>query len=341
MSFRDFPRGSRAIQAALDFINPRLNGETASARSFPPWPTPSWPSTPSAIPATIRATCKPSGRSAGYSSRHAMCEPGGRATASLVLRRSGTPRSPPTPFSRRGLTPPTRGSSSACDWLAARQILEVKGDWAMQASPSSNRAAGPSNISNDYYPDVDDTAVVGMLLHRVDARRYGNHIARAARWIEGMQSTNGGWGAFDIDNNADFLNSIPFADHGALLDPPTVDVTARCISFLCQIGYPQSHAGIAGAASRSFDAEQEEDGSWFGRWGTNYVYGTWSALMRPQRRRRGHATRPGCAALSTGSWRGKTRDGGWGEDGGHLLEGRTSRRVASSPSQTAWARSRA
>ena len=79
---------------------------------------------------------------------------------------------------------------------------------------------------NDFYPDVDDTAVVGMLLHRVDSACYHENIARAARWIVGMQSANGGWGAFDKDNTADFLNSIPFADHGALLDPPTVDVIA-------------------------------------------------------------------------------------------------------------------
>ena len=125
---------------------------------------------------------------------------------------------------RPGWSPPTRGSS-ACDWLAERQILDVKGDWAAQA-PDLAPGGWAFQYRNDFYPDVDDTAVVGMLLHRVDSARYHENIARAARWIEGMQSANGGWGAFDKDNTADFLNSIPFADHGALLDPPTVDVTA-------------------------------------------------------------------------------------------------------------------
>lgn len=223
---------------------------------------------------------------------------------------------------------------AACDWLAKEQILDIKGDWAVNA-PNLRPGGWAFQYKNDYYPDVDDTAVVGMLLHRVDLDKYKENIARAAEWIEGMQSTNGGWGSFDIDNDAEFLNSIPFADHGALLDPPTVDVAARCISFLAQIGYDRNHTTI----QRGIDylkSEQEEDGSWFGRWGTNYIYGTWSAL---------------CAINAVGEdmqspwvrrsveWiKSRQRaDGGWGEDGATYWDDRKGEEKTSTPSQTSWA----
>ena len=131
---------------------------------------------------------------------------------------------------------------------------------------------------NDHYPDVDDTAVVVCALHRADPERYRDAIARGTEWVMGMQSRNGGWGSFDADNTHYYLNHIPFADHGALLDPPTADLTARCISMLAQQGYDRSHPAMA-AGARLSRREQEADGSWFGRWGTNYIYGTWSALV--------------------------------------------------------------
>ena len=104
-------------------------------------------------------------------------------------------------------------------------------------------------------------------------------IARAREWIEGLQSRNGAWAAFDADNTYHYLNHIPFADHGALLDPPTADVTARCVSMLAQLGETRETSPVA--CARGIDAlvsDQEKDGSWFGRWGMNYIYGTWSAL---------------------------------------------------------------
>ena len=223
----------------------------------------------------------------------------------------------------------------ACDWLADLQILDVKGDWAMNA-PDLPPGGWAFQYRNDHYPDVDDTAVVGMLLHRVDKQKYARNIDRAVTWIVGMQSSNGGWGAFDIDNNADFLNSIPFADHGALLDPPTADVTARCLSFLAQTGMPSGHEVIRRGLA-FLKAEQEDDGSWFGRWGTNYIYGTWSVM---------------CALNACGEDMGqewiqravawlKARqqaDGGWGEDGAsYWQEHRADPPRASTPSQTAWA----
>ncbi|HFB98717.1 MAG TPA: squalene--hopene cyclase, partial [Bryobacterales bacterium] len=159
---------------------------------------------------------------------------------------------------------------------------------------------------------------------------------RAVKWIIGMQSSNGGWGAFDIDNDAEFLNSIPFADHGALLDPPTADVTARCLSFLAQTGMPSDHEVIRRGIAWLRD-EQEEDGSWFGRWGTNYIYGTWSVLCALN----------ACGEDMAQPWIRKAvewlksrqrEDGGWGEDGrSYWPEHRDDPPLASTPSQTAWA----
>ncbi len=182
---------------------------------------------------------------------------------------------------------------------------------------------------------MDDTAVVGMLLHRADPERYSEAIKRAEIWIIGMQSKNGGWGAFDIDNEFFMLQHIPFADHGALLDPPTADVSARCVSFLAQIGLGMEHQSVRRGVEYLI-REQEPDGSWFGRWGNNYVYGTWSVL---------------CALNAVGEdmnapyirkaveWL-KARqcaDGGWGEDCASYWQHRRDEVKTSTPSQTSWA----
>jgi squalene-hopene/tetraprenyl-beta-curcumene cyclase len=185
--------------------------------------------------------------------------------------------------------------AAACNWLIPRQVLDVVGDWA-DNTPGTRPGGWAFQYNNAHYPDVDDTAVVGMILHRANDPAYGQAIARAREWIIGMQSANGAWGAFDINNDRQYLNHIPFADHGALLDPPTEDVTARCISFLAQLGHEEDRPAIARGIAY-LRATQKPDGSWFGRWGTNYIYGTWSVLMslaqahigpvRAERRRRG------------------------------------------------------
>lgn len=224
---------------------------------------------------------------------------------------------------------------NACDWLRDRQVLEVEGDWASKR-PNIRPGGWPFQYRNDYYPDVDDTAVVAMALHRADPDRYQNAVSRAAEWIFGMQSANGGWGAFDADNEYYFLEHIPFADHGALLDPPTSDVSARCVGFLAQLGYDRRHPAIEKAMT-FLKAEQEKDGSWFGRWGTNYVYGTWSVLSAlnaigedmnaPYVRRAVDWLK--CQ---------QRKDGGWGEDcASYWSERRGEAPKASTPSQTAWA----
>ena len=125
------------------------------------------------------------------------------------------------------------------DWLRPQQILDVRGDWVARR-PDVRPGGWAFQYANPHYPDVDDTAVVAMAMDRAQSRErqrdYREPIARAREWIVGMQSKNGGWGAFDADNEYYYLNNIPFADHGALLDPPTEDVTARCVSMLAQLG---------------------------------------------------------------------------------------------------------
>ncbi|MEI9890258.1 MAG: prenyltransferase/squalene oxidase repeat-containing protein [Caulobacteraceae bacterium] len=117
---------------------------------------------------------------------------------------------------------------------------------------------------------------------------YDEAIDRGAEWIAGLQSKNGGFASFDADNTHGYLNNIPFADHGALLDPPTVDVAARCVSLLGQLGERAQTSPRMKAALDYLESEQEQDGSFWGRWGVNYIYGTWSAPMRLQRRRPHH-----------------------------------------------------
>ena len=154
---------------------------------------------------------------------------------------------------------------AASQWLAERQILDVKGDWAVRR-PDVAPGGWAFQYANDHYPDVDDTAVVGMLLARNGDPAHDVSIARARDWIVGMQSSDGGWGAFEPENTHSYLNHIPFADHGALLDPPTADVTGRCVGFLAQIGMNAAHPVMARAIAY-LRREQEADGSWFGRWG--------------------------------------------------------------------------
>jgi squalene-hopene/tetraprenyl-beta-curcumene cyclase len=160
-------------------------------------------------------------------------------------------------------------------------------------------------------------------------------LDRAAEWIVGVQSRNGGWGAFDSDNTHYYLNHIPFADHGALLDPPTADVTARCVSFLAQLGYGRDHPAIVRAIDY-LKREQEAEGSWFGRWGTNYIYGTWSvlcALNVAGEDMNAPWVRKAVAWLQSR----QRADGGWGEDGATYWQERRAEVKASTPSQTAWA----
>ena len=223
------------------------------------------------------------------------------------------------------------------NWFLKKEI-KTKGDWCIN-NAKLKPGGWAFQFNNDFYPDVDDTALVGMFLHRYNKKKRSKAInkclERTRSWILSMQSKNGGWGAFDKDNNKFYLNSIPFADHGALLDPPTADVSARCLSFLKQYDDPRDYDAIK-LGIKYLLSEQEVDGSWFGRWGTNYIYGTWSVL----------------SALNLIDFSGKSLvvakassylkrmqrdDGGWGEDGKSYYSKHKNYSKKSTPSQTAWA----
>jgi squalene-hopene/tetraprenyl-beta-curcumene cyclase len=235
-----------------------------------------------------------------------------------------------------GEAPDCSALRRALDWLRDRQILDRAGDWAEGRRDGAPRPGGWAfQYGNTLYPDVDDTAVVAMALHRADPQRYADAVARAAEWVLGMQSRNGGWGAYDADNTCHYLNHIPFADHGALLDPPTADVTARCLGFLAQIGLGHGQPAVARAVGFLL-REQEPDGSWYGRWGTNYIYGTWSVLCALT----AVGEDPGSPAIRRAVAFLESRqrpDGGWGEDCATYWRARKDEVKASTPSQTAWA----
>jgi squalene-hopene/tetraprenyl-beta-curcumene cyclase len=183
---------------------------------------------------------------------------------------------------------------------------------------------------------LDDTAVVVWAMHQApDSERYAESIRRALDWLVGMQSKDGGFAAFDADNTSYHLNKIPFADHGALLDPPTSDVTARVVTVLARIGRPQDKPALQRAIAY-LRQQQEADGSWFGRWGTNYIYGTWSVLTALAQ---SHIPPDDPMVQRAVEWL-KARqnaDGGWGEGNDSYQHPRLAAKIASTPYQSAWA----
>lgn len=226
----------------------------------------------------------------------------------------------------------------ALDWLRERQILNTAGDWAEQRADV--RPGGWAfQYANDHYPDLDDTAVVVMAMDRAKGTRGdadAQAIARGAEWTLGLQSRDGGFAAFDADNTAHYLNNLPFADHGALLDPPTADVSARVVSMLAQLGEPLDSPRMVAALGWLARA-QEADGSWFGRWGVNYVYGTWSVLCALGRAGL-DAGHPMVARAVDWLKRVQNGDGGWGESCTSYALDRTGHEAfGSTASQTAWA----
>ena len=226
----------------------------------------------------------------------------------------------------------------ALDWLRPRQVLDVVGDWIDQR-PGVRPGGWAFQYGNDYYPDLDDTAVVVMAMDRAAGARGeadAEAISRAREWVVGLQSLDGGWGAFDADNDKEFLNNLPFADHGALLDPPTADVTARVVSMLAQLGEGNDSPRMK-AALAWLEKEQEAEGSWFGRWGVNYVYGTWSVLCALGRAGIGRE-QPMVARAVRWLKSIQNPDGGWGEScTSYALDRQHHEAFRSTASQTAWA----
>ena len=223
---------------------------------------------------------------------------------------------------------------TALNWLKEQQLSDEPGDWRIQ-KPELSGGGWAFQYSNYYYPDLDDTSMVAWAMHRTNNKNYSEPIQRAANWVAGMQSRGGGFSSFDINNTHFYLNEIPSADHGALLDPPTVDVTGRAIVLLSLTDKKIYEKNIKDGINY-IKAGQEEDGSWFGRWGTNYIYGTWSVLVAleiagedPQQLYIRKAVEYFQQTQNS--------DGGWGESNDSYYPPKHHRPFKSTAFQTAWA----
>ncbi len=307
-----FPRPlrQRAMQCAVSWVTERLNGEHGLGAIFP-----------------AMANSVMMFDALGYADGHPHRAIARRSIEKLLALRDHEAYCQPC-------VSPVWDTALACHSLlevgsdqAVTQVLRP-GGWAFQ-------------YANPHYPDVDDTAVVVMAMDR--AQRLSSQtdfrasIAAAHEWILGMQSNNGAWGAFDADNEHYYLNNIPFADHGALLDPPTEDVTARCISMLAQIDESAPNSAAVARAVDYLRRTQTAEGSWYGRWGMNYIYGTWSVLCALNAAGVDHAS-PELRRAAAWLVKIQNSDGGWGEDGmSYRLDYRGHESAPSTASQTAWA----
>jgi squalene-hopene/tetraprenyl-beta-curcumene cyclase len=327
-------RRQRAIDAAVAFVDERLNGEDGLGAIFPAMANAVMMYDTLGYPpehpkrAIARASLD---KLLVVDDEEAYCQPclspvWDTSLAAHALLETQLPRA-------------EEGAIKGLQWLRPLQILDVRGDW-ISRRPHVRPGGWAFQYANPHYPDVDDTAVVVLAMDRAASLTRSNvdreAIARAREWVVGMQSSDGGWGAFEPENTHYYLNNIPFSDHGALLDQPTADVSGRCLSMLAQLGELPGNSEPARRAYEYLLREQEKDGSWYGRWGMNYIYGTWSAL---------------CALNAVGMPHGDPRiqravqwlisvqneDGGWGEDGtSYKLDYHGYERAPSTASQTAW-----
>jgi squalene-hopene/tetraprenyl-beta-curcumene cyclase len=223
----------------------------------------------------------------------------------------------------------------AADWLLDEQIL-ARGDWAIRR-PELEPGGWAFEFANVNYPDVDDTAEVVLALRRVrhpDRERIETAIERGAAWLLGMQSSDGGWAAFDADNCSTLVGQLPFCDFGEVTDPPSADVTAHSLEMLAELGRAGEEPARRGL--RWLLAAQEKDGSWFGRWGVNHVYGTGAAVPALVAAGVSPSSAPVRRAVR---WleRHQNPDGGWGEDARSYQDPSWIGRGESTASQTAWA----
>ncbi|MFZ1136730.1 MAG: squalene--hopene cyclase [Candidatus Korobacteraceae bacterium] len=222
------------------------------------------------------------------------------------------------------------------EWMLRKQVTR-KGDWCVK-----NRQALPAGwyfeFNNEFYPDVDDTAMVLLALSRVKTSNENYHdksVQRALDWVLSMQCKNGGWASFDKDNDRMVFQQIPFADHNAMLDPATVDITGRVLECLAAYGYSMKDAPVRRAVA-FIKREQEPDGSWFGRWGVNYIYGTMLVLRGLEAI--GMDYHEPCIQQAA-EWLRMMQnpDGGWGETCGSYDDANSKGIGPSTASQTAWA----
>ncbi len=332
-----FPKATRerAIQSAVDFVKERLNGEDGLGAIYPAMANSVMMYDVLGYPADHpdRAIARLSiDKLLVIKDDEAYCQPcvspvWDTALTAHAMLEAGSDRA-------------KAAAKAGLDWLVPLQVLDVKGDWAEQR-PDVRPGGWAFQYNNAYYPDLDDTAVVAMAMDRAQStsndHEFDPALARAREWVLGLQSKNGGWAAFDADNTYGYLNNIPFSDHGALLDPPTEDVTARCISMLAQMPATEESRRAIASGIEYLRTTQLPDGSWYGRWGLNYIYGTWSCLCALNA-----AGLDGKSAIvrKAADWLLSIQnpDGGWGEDGASYKLDYTGYEPApSTASQTAWA----
>jgi len=242
------------------------------------------------------------------------------ALALVALRDAGLPAEHPAP-------------ARAARWLLGEEV-RVRGDWAM-ARPQLEAGGWAFEFANVNYPDVDDTAEVVLALRGVEVDAgLEQAVERARIWVEGMQSADGGWGAFDADNTSALVRELPFLDFGEVIDEPSADVTAHALEMLAVLG--RADTPVARRGLRWLLEQQEPDGSWFGRWGINYVYGTGAAV--PALVAVGVAPSEPCVRRAV-AWlvEHQNGDGGWGEDPRSYDDPAWIGRGPSTASQTAWA----
>ena len=335
-----FPRTvrARAIDKAVEFVTERLNGDDGLGAIFP-----------AMVDSLLMFDAL------GYADSDANVRTARASIDKLLIVKEGEAYCQPclSPVWDTALVAHTllevgdpdgeQRALSCLKWLLPLQVLDTIGDWA--ATRVGIRPGGWAfQYANPHYPDLDDTAVVVMAMDRAAGRMpaktpraFEDSITRAQEWVIGMQSGNGGWAAFDADNEYYYLNQIPFSDHGALLDPPTTDVTARCVSMFAQLGAKRGESKALDRAIAYVLSTQEADGSWYGRWGVNYIYGTWSALCAL------NATGVGAALPEVRKamrWLESIQnpDGGWGEGCESYKLGYQGHKPAqSTASQTSWA----
>ncbi len=322
------PLRRRAVRAAEEWFTARLNGEDGINGIFP------------AMANSYQALAL-----LGYAPDHPYRVQARRALRLLVVEREDDaycqPCVSPTwdtalalhALCESGVSTPEMHRS--VDWLLERQTRDEPGDWRVN-HPGVPGGGWAFQYHNHFYPDLDDTAAVAWAIARVIEPQRPASLDRAADWLVAMQSKNDGFAAYDADNTHYYLNEIPFADHKALLDPPTADVTARVVAFLSYLGRAQDRPAIARAVDYLL-REQEPNGSWFGRWGTNYVYGTWSVLVALELL---GDERPREAMARAARWLVSVQqdDGGWGESNDTYFDpGLAGRGQPSTVMHTAWA----
>ena len=332
-----FPRKTRArsLETAVAFVEERLNGDEGLGAIFPAMANSVMMFDALGVSDNDprRATARRSvDKLLAVKDDEAYCQPclspvWDTVLACHALIETGDAQS--VNSARRGL-----------DWLLPRQERELRGDWA-RGRPNLAPGGWAFQYANPYYPDLDDTAVVAMGMDRLRSLNgtgdFDEPITVARHWIEGLQSANGGWAAFDADNTDEHLNNIPFSDHGALLDPPSPDLTARCLSMICQLNRSSALSRPARDALVYLRRTQRRDGSWYGRWGVNYIYGTWSVLSALNAAGFGWKA-PEVQRATKWLISIQNEDGGWGEgESSYRLDYSGHAPAPSTVSQTAWA----